>query len=203
MIIRDIPQSGKFGNAVSLKSRYGQSRRPLVLPTDTRTPAQLRVRSTLGRVASRWRALTDAQRAAWTAAARDVASRRRLGQSGPLTGFLLFTKINCALAAIGLQQVVDPPQRPNFNANPVGPLTITNTDGVIDLKLSVPGTPAQQIVVLGYPPCSAGVSFARDFTILGLLPPPVAGFSTITDFYRAKYGVPPIGTRVFIRTRQH
>ena len=39
---------------------------------------------------------------------------------------------------------------------PVGPLTITNNGGEIRLKLRVSATPAQPIVVLGYPPISAG-----------------------------------------------
>ena len=38
--------------------------------------------------------------------------------------------------------------------------------------------------------------------MLGALPDPDAGVSDITDLYVAKYGVPPAGTRIFIRTRQ-
>src|ERR1019366_5888472 len=62
MKILDIPQSGKWGNSVSVRTRYGQSRRPLVIPKDPKTPAQLRSRSTLGHVAPRWRGLSDEQR---------------------------------------------------------------------------------------------------------------------------------------------
>jgi hypothetical protein len=36
-------------------------------------------------------------------------------------------------------------------------------------------------------------------SILGLLPPPNDGWSDITEFY----GVPPVGTVIFIRTCQH
>jgi hypothetical protein len=48
---------------------------------------------------------------------------------------------------------------------------------------------------------SAGAMFARDFVILGLLPAAVDGFSDITDLYVARYGVPPVGKRLLIRTR--
>jgi hypothetical protein len=38
----------------------------MVIPTDPRTGAQLRVRRLLSDVASKWRTLTQAQRSAWT-----------------------------------------------------------------------------------------------------------------------------------------
>jgi hypothetical protein len=202
MKILDIPQSGKSGTFVSVRTRYGQVRRRYAIPTDRRTPAQLRIRSAFGRVVSKWRGLTEVQRAAWAAATEGVQSRPRLGQSGRLSGYLLFIKINSTLAYQGQQFAVTPPKRPTFDANPVGPLVAANTDGAIDLKLSVPSAPAAQILVLATGPRSAGVSFAKHFTILGVLPPAEAGHSNIADLYVARYGKPAAGTRIFIRTRQ-
>jgi hypothetical protein len=202
MKILDIPQSGKSGNSVSVRTRYGQTRRPLIIPKDPRTPGQLRSRATLGHIAPRWRGLTDEQRAAWTAGGRKIRSRPRLGQCGPLTGCQFFTMINCNLASIGLDRVVLPPERARFGTNPVDELVITNTGGDIDLKLAVRGTPVPYTIVLGTAPCSAGISFAMHFVILGLLPAPKAGFSNIRKLYVDKFGVPPVGKRVFIRTRQ-
>lgn len=202
MKILDIPQSGKSGNTVSVRTRYGQSRRPLVIPKDPKTPAQLRSRSRLGHVAPRWRGLTDQQRTVWNARGRKIHSRPRLGQSGPLTGCQFFTMLNCNLASIGLQQVVLPTERPSFGTNPVGQLAITNMDGEIDLKLAVHGTPTKYTVVLGTAPCSAGISYAMHFVILGLLPTPKAGYSNIRKLYVDRFGVPPAGQRIFIRTLQ-
>jgi hypothetical protein len=202
MKILDIPQSGKAGTFVSIRSRYGQVRRRYAIPTDRRSPAQLRIRSAFGRVVCRWRGLTDDQRGDWAAATEGVQSRPRLGQSGRLSGYLLFIKINSTLAYQGQALVVTPPERPTFDANPVGALVVTNTGGVTDLKLSLPSAPAAQILVLATGPRSAGVSFAKHFTILGVLPAAEAGYSNITDLYVAKYGIPAAGTRIFIRTRQ-
>ena len=42
---------------------------------------------------------------------------------------------------------------------------------------------------------------ARDF--LGLLPSPIDGSSDISELYVTRYGVPPVGTVIFIRTCQH
>jgi hypothetical protein len=40
------------------------------------------------------------------------------------------------------------------------------------------------------------------FTILGVLPDPERGVIDITELYVGKYGVPPVGLRVFIQTMQ-
>ena len=196
------PGSGKRGAIVSLKNRYGQFEREHVIPSNPSTPAQVRARSTFGRVSARWRTLTDAERKAWMITAKEVLSRPRLGQSGPLTGCALFVKINCNLAAIGLPQVATPPDVPEFGPNPVGELVITNNGGAVALKLKVAGNPAHPIIVSGVAPCSAGVTYVDHFANLGLLPAPVAGFSDITALYVAKYGAPPAEKRIVIRTRQ-
>jgi hypothetical protein len=68
------------------------------------------VRGTFGAVSARWRTLTEEQRVIWCAVARTKKSKPRLLQCGPLTGFLLFVKINVALANRGLAQVDLPPE---------------------------------------------------------------------------------------------
>jgi hypothetical protein len=111
-------------------------------------------------------------------------------------------KINSTLAYQGLPPVLTPTECPTFGDNPVRELVITNVGGVMELKLSVPTAPATDILVLGTYPRSPGVTFAKHFAILGHLPAPEAGYSTITKLYVDRYGVPPAGMRVFIRTRQ-
>ena len=202
MKILDIPQSGTSGVSVSVQSRFGQFRRALVVPKDPRTNDQVRVRSALGRYSALWNKLTNEQRLLWNARASDVRSRPRLGKNGHLTGQQLFVKINCILASVGKPMVTSPPGRPQFPANPVGALSITNSNGAIGLQLSVSRTPAADIIVRGAAPCSQGVSFVRDFTILGLLPAASGGASEITEMYVKRYGIPREGSRVFIRTNQ-
>ena len=163
---------------------------------------QLCIRSAFGRVVSMWRGLKEEERAAWAIPAHNERSRPRLSQSGRLSGYLLFIKVNSTLAYQGQELRVTPPERPTFDANPVGAVVATNTDGVPELKLSVPSAPSATVLVLATRPRSAGVSFAKHFTILGVLPAAEAGYSNITDLYVARYGVPPAGTRIFIRTRQ-
>jgi hypothetical protein len=202
MKILDIPQSGTSGVSVSVQSRFGQFRRALVVPKDPRTSDQVRVRSALGRISALWNTLTNEQRRLWNDRASDVRSRTRLGKNGRLSGQQLFVKINCILASVGKPMVTTPPDRPRFPANPVGALSITNSNGAIALRLSVTRDAAADVIVRGAAPCSQGVSFVRDFTILGLLPAAAGGASEITDIYIKKYGIPREGSRVFIRTNQ-
>ena len=202
MKIFDIPQTGKCGNFVSVRTRYGQIRRRRGVIRKSPSAAQLRTRATFGGVRALWRTLTDGQRAAWKPAGKEANSRTRLGKTSRLPAYLAFMKVNATLAFQGKASVLTPPERPTFDASPVHELVITNTADAIDLKLSVPTTPATDILVLGAAPCSAGVTFAKHFTILGSLPAAEAGYSNITKLYVDRYGAPPAGTRVFIRTRQ-
>jgi len=199
----DIPKRGKRGNTITYKTRYGQVTRQLVVPRDPHTETQMDRRTAFGRARFLWRTLSDDQRTAWNAAARGARTRRYLNQSGPLSGYLLFVKINCNLAAIGRPMAFDPPATPRFGPNPVGPLTIANSGGAVTLKLSVSAEPAHDIVVLGTKPRSAGVSFVDHFTILGLLPAPDQGISDVTDLFLARFPAVPVGSRIFIRTVQH
>ena len=198
----DVPQSGKLGVTVSVKTRYGQVQRQYIIPKDPHTADQIRVRTNLGHISARWRTLTPEQRFAWTIAGRAASTRSVLGRSAPLTGCQLFIKINCARAAIGAELLLMPPPPPNFGPNPVGDLLITNGPDGIALRLSVAAVPEAHISVYGAAPCSAGITFVRNFTMLGRLPDPVAGVTEITDLYVARYGVPLVGLQVCIRTRQ-
>lgn len=203
MKILDIPQSGKRGLYVTQGGRYGQISRIWVIPSNPRTEAQMGVRRALGGVTARWRALTEEQRNAWTAAAKTKNSVPRLGQSGPLTGSQLFTKINCSLATLGADPVDAPPSFPQFPVNPVGTLVITNEAGVITLRLGCPSLPGNNTTVRASAPCSQGIANNRDCRVLGVLPAPAQGSCDITNLYRARYGSPAVGTKVFVRVNQN
>jgi len=202
MKILDIPQSGKRGLNVSQAGQFGQVSRTLAIPANPRTAAQMTVRDNLSRVAARWRKLTESQRLEWIAAASAVKSTTRLGQNGNLSGFQLFAKINCALAQFGQDQMDTPPARPEFpDLAPQG-LVITNTADVVALKLTCPGNPGQNTIVRGSKPLSQGIGVCKDFRILGTCPAPAAGVSDITALYTARYGVPGVGTKVYVQVNQ-
>jgi hypothetical protein len=142
------------------------------------------------------------QRTAWVVAAKEAKSNSRLGQGGALSGFLLFTKINCTLAQFGAEQVDAPPEHPQFPDLAPSGLTITNTGGVVALKLGCPGEPGQNTIVRGSAPLSQGRETCRDFRILGMCPAPVQGSADITSMCTVRYGAPPAGKKVYICVNQ-
>ena len=202
MKILDIPQSGKRGLNVSQAGQFGQISRTLAILANPRTAAQMGVRTILGRVAARWRVLEETQRAAWMAAAKEAKSNTRLGQNGNLSGFLLFAKINCTLVQFGQEQVDAPPAQPLFPDLAPQNLVITNTAGVIALKMTCPGDPGTNTVVRGSAPVSQGRETCKDFRVLGTCPVPAAGSADITSLYTARYGVPPVAKKVYLQVNQ-
>jgi hypothetical protein len=135
-------------------------------------------------------------------AAQNVKAEARLGESGPLTGSQLFNKINCTLALFGQEQVDAPPPLPQFpDLAPQG-LVITNTNGVIALKLTCLGDLGENTIVRASAPFSAGREVCRNYRILGTCPTAVQGSADITALYIAKYGAPPVGMKGFIRVNQ-
>ena len=202
MKILDIPQSGKRGVTVSQNGAFGQISRALVIPGNPRTEGQLNRRQVLGTFAHNWRTITEAQRLAWNEAGKAVQSGSRLGQSGPLSGFQLFVKVNCSLQIVGEPAVDTPPAIPAFDPNVVQGLELTNPGGVAAIKLTCSGTSDAFNLVWGTPPKSAGQFRPKDYYYLGELPEVVSSKADITALYTAKFGAPVAGQKVFIRSKQ-
>jgi hypothetical protein len=202
MKIIDVPQTGKLGLTVTYPSRNGLIRRSWVVPANPRTAEQLTARSRLSTAAAAYDALTEAQQDAWIAAAAQEQSRSTLGQSGPLTGLQLYTKINAALAIVGEPVASVPPAHPTFDANVCQSLEITNVAGVVAIKLVCAGSSDSFNLVRACAPQNSGTRRPGSIRYLGELPEVVAGKSDITALYTAKFGVPAVGDRLFIQSNQ-
>jgi hypothetical protein len=195
MKVLSIPSSGKIGQAVAYRSRFGNCQRQYVIPANPRSPAQQHMRKGFGSFAPAWsRVLTQTQREAWNVAGPKVQSKTRLG-SGPLTGQQLFQGLNSARFRIAAEMLLTPPAPVIFNPSVVGQLTIANGEGGVRLLLSVTGPVTEDIMVFGHAPCSAGRMRRRNVAYLGLLPAPQNGMSDITEIYVARYGEPRAGGR--------
>ena len=202
MKIVSSPQSGRVGPVVYINSRYGQVARQYVPPRNPRTPDQQLNRGNFAAVSSRWRGLTPEQHAAWVIASANRYIITATGRKVPLNAFSFFVSINRKRADLGLPQFDLPPAEPTFSPNPVAELVATITDSEIILKLRV-RPPAQYTLVQGARPVSASTRCVQHFPFSGLLPPPIDGWCEITGLYVAHYGLPPVGTVIFIRTVQH
>jgi hypothetical protein len=146
--------------------------------------------------------LSREQRDRWTLAGSQVMSQRRCGQCGPLTGEQHYVGINSVLGCVGLPPVWEPPARVVFGLSPVRELVITNGEEGVRMYVRLAAAPTEDIMVFGQAPCSAGRSKRRNVSYLGLVPPGEDGLSEITALYKAKYGEPRAGTKVFIVTCQ-
>jgi hypothetical protein len=148
------------------------------------------------------RTLGEEQRQRWIFAGAQVMSDPRLGQNGPLSGQQFYTSINSVRSRVNLPETLEPPARVAFGLSPVGELVAENTEAGFRLRVRITGELNEDVMVFGQEPCSAGRSKRRNVAYLGLLPPPVDGWSDIACLYRARYGEPRPGTRVFIVTCQ-
>ena len=199
MKIQDIPQTGKLGLTVTWPGRNGLIRRILVTPANPRSDRQLAVRDLLAQQTRRFDALTDAQQDAWIVAAAGYQSTHSLGQSGPLTGLQLFVRINCKLGLLGQNPVDVPPVSPQFPNLAPQNLVITNTAGVVAVKLTCPTAPGENTLLRASPPQNSAVRACRNFRIIGTCPAPAQGSADITALYVADFGTVPVGKRLFVQ----
>jgi hypothetical protein len=161
------------------------------------------MRAVFGNASHMWSAkLTDEQMDRWCAAAGETMSHPRLAQDGPLTGQQFFQSITSVRGCVGLAPVLEPPAPVTFGPSVVGRLVVSNDADGVRLWLEVTGELTEDVMVFGQEPCSAGRSKRRNVAYLGLLPPPIGGLSEITHLYKARYGEPRAGTKIFIVTCQ-
>ena len=198
----DIPKSGKRGSVVAFKSRFGQCERKHTSSQTPRTAAQELSQSDFGAASAGWNYLTEEQRQAWRAYGRTVRSHPQGGQSGPLTGQMLYTAINRNQAAFGLPPLDYPPERPDFGPNPVVGFRIIVRRGRLALKLIVPKAPAAHIVVFASAPLNQGREYCDKFLCLGPLPARSRGEIDIAALYLSKQDMPWPGSKIFLRIVQ-
>ena len=200
MKILDVPQTGKLGLTVTYPGRNGLIRRIKVSPKNPQTGTQIAQRSGLKQCAQAYDQLTDAQQKAWVSAALKIKSRPTLGQGGPLTGLQLFVRINAAAMTTGAEMVQVPPAVPAPQATGVTGVTVTAAGGVVTkIELVCGGEPPENTMLWGCAPQYSGVTRPVGPRYLGTLNAPVAGKIDITAIYVAKFGAPPLNSRVFVQ----
>jgi len=148
------------------------------------------------------RTLSEDQRHRWCATGANVMSYPRLGQKGPLSGQQFWQSISSVRGCVGLPADLEPPAPVVFDPSPAGRLIIENGADGVRMYVAVSGELATDIMVFGQEPCSSGRYKRRNVAYLGLLPPPIGGRSEITSLYKAHYGEPRPGEKVFIVTCQ-
>jgi hypothetical protein len=77
-------------------------------------------------------------------------------------------------------------------------LVITNTGGVVTVRLTCPTDPGESTVLRASPPQNSAVRACRNFRIIGVCPAPVVGSADSTGLYTAEFGGVPVGKRLFV-----
>ena len=172
-------------------------------PKNPKTPDQQDHRRNVRAVTARWHTLNAQQCAAWGAAAAKKYVLSRTRRRVRLSSYHLFVSLNVGRADLGLPQFDVPLPEPVWGANPVVELSATFTGGRFGLKARLTGPPVQHIVVYATRPVRSSFRSVQHFPLLGLLPPPVGGWSDFTELYVARYGVPKPDRAICIRTCQH
>jgi hypothetical protein len=196
------PTSGSIGKQTYAVNRGRQVVRVRAIPSNPKTPAQLNARANLTTASKAWDALTDEQRAAWREAAKAVMSKSRLGQKATLTGNQYYVQVNAAIAEMGGAAVTDPPATPSFSGTNCSELVITNAAGTITLKVSTTDQPPDDTELWGAPPVKPGVNRAPGMVYLGTLDSPANSAVDISTAYKARFGSPAVGSRVFVEVRE-
>jgi hypothetical protein len=185
------------------EGRYGWVASGAPLPKNPRTADQQSHRRNFRAASARWHTLKPDQKAAWRVLAANTDFMTETGRRVRGNCFTLFVSLNTRRMDLGLPPTDNPVPPPLFDENPVLELVVTIIGGKPSIKLRVRGLPAQCIVVQAASPKRSGVQVVQHFPTLGLLPPPVNGWSDITEMFVARYGVPKANMAIWIRTFQH
>jgi hypothetical protein len=81
---------------------------------------------------------------------------------------------------------------------PVDALEITNAAGVITLRLHTTDSPPDGTMLRACAPQNSGCRRSEGCRLLGTLDSPVSNYITITTAYTNRFGVPAVGSRVFV-----
>lgn len=196
------PQSGSARNDTASRNRFGQYLRTRASPVQPRTPAQLNQRARMATNAAGWRSLTDAQRAAWLSLGASISRTDALGQSYTLNGFMAYCSINGANLSAGQAIVAAAPAI----VTPPDLLTATITLTAAAFSVAYTATPLAtgvQLFIFTSPQRSAGVSFEADYRLLTVTAAAAASPANILAAYTAKWGVPIVGNRIFLKLQTY
>lgn len=191
------PQSGSMQGVTASRNRFGQYMRTRATPVQPRTVPQLNQRARMSTNAAAWRGLTDAQRAGWLSLGLGIARTDSLGQTYTLNGFMAFCSINNNKLDAGDAALTDAPAI----VTPPDLLTATVTLTSAAFSVAYTATPLAagvRIFAWASPQQSAGRKFNGDYRLLSVTAAAAASPANILAVYTARFGVPVVGTRIFV-----
>ena len=193
---------GKINGTVHSKNRSGQYMRNKTSPVNPQTTSQSGVRNSFSTFAQGWRALTEAQRDAWTSASENFTKTNVFGDNIKLTGANLYMSLNRNIATAAGAAITSPP----LPSAVTGLTALSGDPDVSDATIVMTYTPAipatGTVLIFATAPQSAGVSFVKNKYrfIESIVAADVSPYD-ITAAYEAKFGTgwKTAGQKVFVK----
>lgn len=191
------PRSGSYQGMTASRNRFGQYMRTRASPVQPRTVAQLNQRARMTTNAAGWRAITASQREGWAGLGLMISRTDALGQSYTLNGFMAYCSVNNNKLDAGDAAVSDAPAI----ITPLDLATVTVTLTAAAFSIAYTATPLGAAVrgfIWVSPMQSAGRKFNGDYRLLAVTAAAAASPHNALAAYTARFGVPVVGTRIFI-----
>jgi hypothetical protein len=190
-------QSGSQGGSTASRNRFGQYYRRRAAPVQPRTAAQLAVRARLSNNAAGWRALTDAQRAAWESLATQISRTDGIGQTYTFNGFMAYVSVNNNKLAAGDAVVAAPPAY--VDPGTITTVTLTLTSAAFSVAYTAtPLGAGIRAFISASPQLSAGRQFNGTYRLIAVTAAAAASPAVILTAYSAVFGTPVTGGRIFL-----
>ena len=192
------------GSTTASRNRFGSYFRNRVQGVNPNTSGQQTIRELLQTLSQLYRTLTELQRNAWASLGAQMTRVDSLGQSYTLTGLQAYTSVNMNLFAIGDAFVSDAPLLAEPTTVEEYSLSVDNSAGEVELTYDVAGPAGSFFIIDAAAPRSAGINFVprSDFRTIKVAAADgmVAAINAGTE-YIAKFGSPPVGSKVFVRVK--
>lgn len=192
--------SGSIGGQTASHNRGGQYWRTKVVPVNPQSAAQTAVRNKFGSLSQAWRALTEAQRDAWSAAVGQFQKKGALSKTITLSGINLFKSLNQNLFDIGVATINTPP-RPTgaTNASSLSFVADASAHTVLLTFAATPIPAGFTWIVFASPQVSPGISFLKNkMVIITTLPAATATGEDVGTEYETRFGALVAGNKVAI-----
>lgn len=191
-------QSGSENGNTASRNRFGQYIRRRAIPVNPSTVAQLNQRARMTTNAAAWRGITSSQRAGWLSLGQMITRTDSLGQVYTLNGFGAYCSVNNNKLDAGDAAVADAPAL----ATPADLATVTVTLTAAAFSVAYTPTPLAagvRLFIFCSPQRSAGRTFEGDYRLIAVTAAAAASPANILAAYTAKFGVPVVGNRIFLR----
>lgn len=189
-----VAGSGSAGGHTFSKNRTGSYMRTKVTPINPQSATQTNTRNRLSSLATGWKTLTEAQRAAWNGAVGMYKGTNIFGDVVKPSGYNLYIKLNTNIIFAGGAALVTPLAPIALPSITSAVLTCTVAGAVVSLAYAPTPVPANiSMIVDMTPPMSPGKYFVKnEYRNLAVVAPAAATPYVGTAAYALKFGAPLI-----------